>query len=90
VSGDEYLVTFHRWKNQLEQIEVSEAKRLKQLEGENAELKKMLAESLRKNRVLEAGVRQKVLSPKQRRRAARATVFWAWSTYSYRSKEPRS
>jgi len=34
-------------------MEVSEAKRLKELERENTELKKMLAESLLKNRVLE-------------------------------------
>ena len=67
-------VTFHRWKNQLGQMKVSDAKRLKQLERENTELKKILAESLRKNRVPEAGVRQKVISPEQRRRAARAVV----------------
>lgn len=46
-------VTFHRWKKQFGQMEVSEAKRLKELERENTELKKMLAESLLKNRVLE-------------------------------------
>ena len=34
-------------------MELSDAKRLKELEKENAELKKMLAESLLKNRVLE-------------------------------------
>jgi putative transposase len=47
-------VTFHRWKRQFGQMEVNEAKRLKELERENTELKKMLAESLLKNRVLEA------------------------------------
>ena len=46
-------VTFYRWKNQFAQMEVSDAKRLKELERENTELKKMLAESLLKNRVLE-------------------------------------
>jgi len=46
-------VTFHRWKRQFGQMEVNEAKRMKELERENAELKKMLAESLLKNRVLE-------------------------------------
>lgn len=35
-------------------MEVDEANRLKELERENSELKKMLAESLLKNRVLEA------------------------------------
>jgi putative transposase len=47
-------VTFHRWKRQFGQMEVKEAKRLKELERENSELKKMLADSLLKNRVLEA------------------------------------
>lgn len=47
-------VTFHRWKREFGQMEVNEAKRLKELERENSELKKMLAESLLKNRVLEA------------------------------------
>lgn len=46
-------VTFHRWKKQFGQMEVNEAKRLKELEKENGELKKMLAEALLKNRVLE-------------------------------------
>jgi putative transposase len=47
-------VTFHRWKRQFGQLDVNEAKRMKELERENAELKKMLADSLLKNRVLEA------------------------------------
>ena len=47
-------VTFHRWKRQFGQLDVNEAKRMKELERENAELKKMLAESLLKNRILEA------------------------------------
>lgn len=46
-------VSFHRWKRQFGQMEVNEAKRLKELERENTELKKMLADSLLKNRVLE-------------------------------------
>ncbi len=45
-------VSFHRWKKQFGQMEVNEAKRLKDLERENGELKKMLAESLLENRVL--------------------------------------
>jgi putative transposase len=47
-------VSFHRWKRQFGQMEIHEARRLKELERENSELKKMLAESLLKNRVLEA------------------------------------
>ena len=41
-------------------MEVSEAKRLKDLERENTELKKMLAESLLNNRVLEAVCEKKL------------------------------
>jgi putative transposase len=45
--------TFHRWKRNYGDMDLADAKRLKELEKENAELKKMLAESLLKNRVLE-------------------------------------
>jgi len=38
-------VTFHRWKKQFGHMEVNEARRLKELERENTELKKMLAVS---------------------------------------------
>lgn len=53
-------VTFHRWKKQFGHMEVNEARRLKELERENSELKKMLAESLLKNRVLEAVCEKKL------------------------------
>jgi putative transposase len=53
-------VTFHRWKKQFGQMDVNEARRLKELERENTELKKMLAESLLKNRVLEAVCEKKL------------------------------
>jgi putative transposase len=53
-------VTFHRWKKQFGQMEINEAKRLKELERENTELKKMLAESLLKNRVLEFACEKKL------------------------------
>ena len=46
-------VTFHRWKRQFGQMDLNEAKRLKELERENTELKKMLAEALLAKRVLE-------------------------------------
>ena len=46
-------VTFHRWKKQFGQMDLNEAKRLKELERENTELKKMLAEALLAKRVLE-------------------------------------
>jgi putative transposase len=46
--------TFHRWKQQFGQMDINEARRLKELERENVELKKMLAEALLAKRVLEA------------------------------------
>jgi lipoate synthase len=42
---------------------VNEARRMKELERENSELKKMLAESLLKNRVLEAVCEKKPVTP---------------------------
>ena len=45
--------TFHRSLRKYGDMDVADAKRLKALERENAELKKMLAESMLKNRVLE-------------------------------------
>ena len=44
--------TFYRWKKQYGGMEVADAKRLKVLEKENTELKKMLAEAMLDNRVL--------------------------------------
>ena len=44
--------TFYRWKNKYGDMELADARRLKELEKENAELKKMLVESLLENRVL--------------------------------------
>ena len=37
--------TFHRWRNQYGGMKSKEAKRLKDLEGENARLKRLLAEA---------------------------------------------
>ena len=45
--------TFHRWRKKYGDMDLADAKRLKELEKGNAELKKMLAESMLKNRVLE-------------------------------------
>jgi len=44
--------TFYRWKKKYGDMELADARRLKELEKENAELKKMLAESMLENRVL--------------------------------------
>ena len=40
------LNTFYRWKSKYGGMEVSEAKRLRELEAENSRLKKLLAESV--------------------------------------------
>jgi putative transposase len=53
-------VSFHRWKRQFGQMEINEGRRLQELERENSELKKMLAEALLKNRVLEAVCEKKL------------------------------
>jgi putative transposase len=45
--------TFHRWRRKYGDMDLADAKRLKELEKENAELEKMLAEAMLKNRVLE-------------------------------------
>jgi len=54
------VVSCHRWKRQFGQMDINEARRLKELERENNELKQMLAESLLKHRVLEAVCEKKL------------------------------
>jgi putative transposase len=44
--------TFYNWKSKFGGRDVSEARRLKQLEGENARLKKLLADSMLDNAAL--------------------------------------
>ncbi len=44
--------TFHRWRNQYGGMKVKDAKRLKQLEQENARLKKLVAEQALDNAML--------------------------------------
>ncbi len=44
--------TFYRWKKKFGDMGLGDAKRPKELEKENGELKKMLAESMLENRVL--------------------------------------
>jgi len=51
--------TYHRWKRKYGDMDLAEAKQLKELQKENSELKKILAESLLKNRVLEAVIAKK-------------------------------
>ena len=45
--------TFYRWKSKYGGMEVSEAKRLRELEAENAKLKKLLADAMLDKAALE-------------------------------------
>jgi len=53
-------VTFHRWKREFGQMDLNEAKRLKELERENTELKKMLADAMLAKKVLEYALEKKL------------------------------
>jgi putative transposase len=44
--------TFYKWKAKYGGLEVSDARRLRALEGENAKLKKLLAEAMLDNAIL--------------------------------------
>ena len=52
-------VTFHRWKQQFGQMDVNEARRLKELERENARLKKLVAEQALDQAILKEALRGK-------------------------------
>jgi putative transposase len=51
--------TFYTWRKKYGGMEVSDAKRLKQLEDENRKLKQMLAEALLDNKILKDVVSKK-------------------------------
>ena len=51
--------TFYRWKSKFGGMEVSDAKRLRELEPENAKLEKLLAEQKLDNAALKDVVSQK-------------------------------
>lgn len=44
--------TFYNWRSKYSGLEVNEAKRLKELEAENAKLKKLLAETMMEKEAL--------------------------------------
>jgi putative transposase len=64
-------VTYHRWRKQFGQMGLSEAKRLKELERENTELKKMLADAMLAKRVLEYVVEKELWARRTRSRSWR-------------------
>ena len=45
--------TFYRWKSKFGSMDVSEAKRLRELEAENAKLKRLLADTMLEKTALE-------------------------------------
>ena len=51
--------TFYRWKSKYGGMDISEVKRLKELEAENAKLKKLLAETMLEKTALEDVVSRK-------------------------------
>ncbi|MGH9650830.1 MAG: IS3 family transposase, partial [Terriglobales bacterium] len=63
--------TFYRWKAKYGGLEVNEAKRLRQLEEENRQLKHLVAELTLDNRALKAVLFKKVVGPPAKREAVR-------------------
>jgi len=51
--------SFYLWRSKFGGMDVSDTKRLKALEGENARLKKLLAESMLENEVTREALRKK-------------------------------
>ena len=51
--------SFYLWRSKFGGMDVSDAKRLKSLESENARLKKLLAESMLENEVTREALRRK-------------------------------
>jgi putative transposase len=51
--------SFYAWRSKFGGMDVSDAKRLKVLEAENARLKKLLAESMLENEVTREALRKK-------------------------------
>jgi putative transposase len=51
--------SYYQWRSKFGGMDVSDAKRLKALEAENARLKKLLAESMLENEVTREALRKK-------------------------------
>ena len=52
--------TFHRWKRELGMMKLDQAKRLKELEKENARLKRMLADEMLGKELLKEALEKKL------------------------------
>jgi putative transposase len=53
--------TYHRWKKQYQGLEVSQLRKLKQLESENVRLKKLVAEQALANEALKESLEKRGL-----------------------------
>ena len=62
--------TFYKWKAKFGGMDVSDARRLKTLEDENAKLKKLLAEAMLDNAMLEGHRVKKMVTPVAKREVA--------------------
>src|SRR5579859_2738427 len=63
------IQTYQRWRSQFKAMRPEDVVRLKQLEKENARLKRLLAEKELDNDMLQGGGSGKLVSPERRRRA---------------------
>jgi putative transposase len=61
--------SFYNWKAKYGGLEVSEAKRLRGLESENAKLKKLLADAMLDNAALKGPACKKMVTPAAKREA---------------------
>ena len=52
--------TFYRWKSKYGGLDLKEARRLRELEKENTELKKLLADQLLKSKALEIALEKNI------------------------------
>ncbi|MCL7959776.1 MAG: IS3 family transposase [marine benthic group bacterium] len=66
--------TYYRWRKEYGGLKVSQAKRLKELEQENARLKRAVADLTLDKLILEEAAKGKLLSPERRRRCVMHVV----------------
>jgi putative transposase len=64
-------VTFYKWKSKYAGMEISEVRRMRLLEDENARLKKIVAQQALDIDALKGGAVKKVVGPRAEREAAR-------------------
>lgn len=82
--------TFYRWKSQYGGMEASDVKRLKELEEENARLKKMFADLSLDHSILKEVITKKGCQPREAKATSRRINFGLWLTHyqGLRAKQP--